>query len=213
MVSSLTKVFSGASNVMGGSLVLNPKSRHYPQLFKTYQDVYFAEDAIYMERNSRDFKYRIQIIDSNVEALCDFLRSRSIAGGAGGDGEPVAIKEVFYPKYVTRENYDLCRVKPSSSSPSPASPSSPAIESATRVGGGYGGLFSLTFTSPLASQTFFNNLTCCKGPSLGTNFTLACPFTILAHYGELDWAEGFGVERGLVRVSVGLEEREELVRG
>ena len=29
-----------------------------------------------------------------------------------------------------------------------------------------------------------------KGPSLGTNFTLACPYTILGHYLELDWAAG-----------------------
>ena len=38
---------------------------------------------------------------------------------------------------------------------------------------------------------------------LATNFTLACPYTILAHYGELDWEAGFSVEAGLVRVSLG----------
>ncbi|KAJ2933038.1 hypothetical protein H1R20_g4033, partial [Candolleomyces eurysporus] len=32
VVSSLMKVFSGASNVMGGSLILNPQSRHYNAL-------------------------------------------------------------------------------------------------------------------------------------------------------------------------------------
>ena len=41
---------------------------------------------------------------------------------------------------------------------------------------------------------------------LGTTFTLACPFTLLAHYGELDWAESCGVSRYLIRISVGLEE-------
>jgi cystathionine gamma-synthase len=54
-------------------------------------------------------------------------------------------------------------------------------------------------------QVFFDALNVFKGPSLGTNFTLACPYTLLAHYTELDWAEGFGVDRRLVRVSVGLE--------
>jgi cystathionine gamma-synthase len=44
-----------------------------------------------------------------------------------------------------------------------------------------------------------------KGPSLGTNFTLVCPYTLLAHYNELPWAEEFGVDRFLIRVSVGLE--------
>ncbi|KAF9448126.1 PLP-dependent transferase [Macrolepiota fuliginosa MF-IS2] len=202
VVSSLTKVFSGASNVMGGSLVLNPKGKHYTalrsRLGETYEDTYFGEDAIYMERNSRDFKHRIKVIDENTNAICEFLRSRSVAGGSSS--QHIAIKNVFYPKYITRENYDLCRVK------KPSSPSPPPSE-----GEGYGGLFSLTFTSESASKAFFDALPCYKGPSLGTNFTLACPYTILAHFGELVWAEGFGVERGLVRVSVGMEERAVLV--
>jgi len=49
-------------------------------------------------------------------------------------------------------------------------------------------------------------------PSLGTNFTLACPYTILAHYTEMDWTSQFGVEPDLVRVSVGLEEPSQLHR-
>jgi cystathionine gamma-synthase len=48
----------------------------------------------------------------------------------------------------------------------------------------------------------------CKGPSLGTNFTLVCPYTLLAHYDELDWAESCGVDQHLLRVSVGLEPAE-----
>jgi len=45
-----------------------------------------------------------------------------------------------------------------------------------------------------------------KGQSLGTNFTYACPYTILAHYFELEWAAEYGVKEGLVRTSVGVEE-------
>jgi cystathionine gamma-synthase len=41
---------------------------------------------------------------------------------------------------------------------------------------------------------------------------LACPYTILAHYGELEWAAKFGVEEGLVRVSVGMENKEDLLK-
>lgn len=41
---------------------------------------------------------------------------------------------------------------------------------------------------------------------LGTNFTLACPYTILAHYCELDWAAEYGVPINLVRISVGMED-------
>ncbi|KAJ3529413.1 hypothetical protein NMY22_g9010 [Coprinellus aureogranulatus] len=192
VVSSLTKVFSGASNVMGGSLILNPQGSHYAALKakqdELFEDVYFDEDAIYMERNSRDFKQRIDIIGANAEAICDYLRSRSLATNAPN----AVIKEVWYPKYITAEHYEHCRVK------ADASPDGKP--------GGYGGLFSLTFTSDDASKGFFDTLSCYKGPSLGTNFTLACPFTILAHYGELDWAAQYGVEAGLVRVSVGMED-------
>ena len=156
-----------------------------------FEDSYFDEDAIYMERNSRDFKQRIRLIDSNAEAICDFLRQRSLAGGASSP----AIKEVFYPKYITPENYNHCRIKDHSS-----------VDGKPVGGGGYGGLFSLTFTSLAASLAFFDALPCYKGPSLGTNFTLACPYTILAHFAELEWAAEFGVEEGLVRISVGTED-------
>lgn len=177
--------------------MLNPVGRHYTvlkdSLNKSFEDVYFNEDAIYMERNSRDFKRRIRVIDANAEAVCDFLRTRSIAGGL-----PTAVlKEVFYPKYTTRDNYDICRK-------TQVDPEDGGV-------GGFGGLFSLTFTSMEASKAFFDTLECPKGPSLGTNFTLACPYTILAHFMELDWASQYGVEASLIRISVGMEERDTLL--
>lgn len=48
------------------------------------------------------------------------------------------------------------------------------------------------------------------GPSLGTVFSLASPFTLLAHYAELDWAEDCEVPRNLIRLSIGLEDPEAL---
>ncbi|KAL8760375.1 MAG: hypothetical protein Q9184_003367 [Pyrenodesmia sp. 2 TL-2023] len=85
VVSSLTKVFSGDSNVMGGSSILNPLSRYYDRLKKTmgaeYEDNYWAEDALFLERNSRDFVTRIARINKNAEAICDCLQ-------ASGSGEP-----------------------------------------------------------------------------------------------------------------------------
>ncbi|KAG6334183.1 hypothetical protein ID866_4912 [Astraeus odoratus] len=193
VVSSLSKIFSGCANTMGGSLVLNPQGRHYvalkQHLFVNYEDVYFDEDAVFMERNSRDFACRIRVIDNNTQAVCAFLRSKSLAENTARP-EGIAIKEVFYPKYSTPSHYKQCQLPD----------------------GGYGGLFSLTFTSIAASKAFFDALPCLKGPSLGTNFTLACPYTILAHYNELEWAAEYGVEEGLVRISVGMEEKDALMR-
>jgi cystathionine gamma-synthase len=62
-----------------------------------------------------------------------------------------------------------------------------------------------------ATRSFYDALEVNKGPSLGTNYTLVCPYTLLAHYGELDWAEACGVSRYLLRVSVGLEPLETLI--
>jgi len=40
-----------------------------------YEDHYWAEDAIFMERNSRDFISRIERINVNAEAICQVLRA------------------------------------------------------------------------------------------------------------------------------------------
>ncbi|CAO1635797.1 unnamed protein product [Parajaminaea phylloscopi] len=213
VVSSLTKVFSGDANVMGGSLVLNPRGRFSAALRSVlvdggeYEDTFWGVDAVFMERNSRDFAVRVEKIDANAEALATMLHEEMMASQASDAGKQV-IKGVYYPKYVARRHYDACRRKVAL----PYSSSTEGQSAVTRrKEGGYGGLFSIIFTSMLASQAFYDALSCAKGPSLGTNFTLASPYTLLAHYTELDWAKQFGVESTLVRVSTGLEDTQELV--
>lgn len=181
VVSSLTKIFSGDSNVMGGSAVLNPHGNHYHALkeafTREYEDLVWAEDAVFLERNSRDFVSRAGKVNATSEAITAILRNSPF------------VKEVYYPKYSpTRQFYDNFRTH----------------------NGGYGGLFSVTFHSTAEAIAFFDNLEVLKGPSLGTNFTLSCPYTLIAHYNELDWARSFGVEADLVRVSVGLEDISDL---
>jgi cystathionine gamma-synthase len=181
VVSSLTKVFSGDSNVMGGSAVYNPNGRMYHSLKKThdieYEDNYWAEDAVFMERNSRDFISRIERVNVNAEAMADVLHSSPL------------VKQVYYPKYrPSKIHYDQCR----------------------NTNGGYGGLLSVTFRHIEEAVVFFDALEVQKGPSLGTNFTLSCPFVILAHYNELEWAAQFGVDADLVRISIGLENTADL---
>ena len=80
-----------------------------------------------------------------------------------------------------------------------------------RPGAGQGCLLSFELVGGWAkAKSFYNSLEVCKGPSLGTNFTLACPYVLLAHYDELDWASKCGVPADLLRVSVGLEDPENL---
>lgn len=181
VASSLTKVFSGDSNVMGGSLVLNPQGRYFNELKKVLDDefepLYWQEDIIYLERNSRDLVSRSSKVNKTTEAVVDlFLKS------------PL-IKNVFYPKInESKKYYDACR-KPN---------------------GGYGGLLSIVFHDEQRAKIFFDDVVTAKGPSLGTNFTLTSPYAILAHYPELDYVAQFGVDRNLIRISIGLEDKDSL---
>lgn len=120
----------------------------------TYEDTYWPEHAIYMESNSRNFVRRAHKTNQNTEAVCDFFRALP------------AVKDVFYPKWETRANYDVCRLR------APLVPEWPT---------GFGRLFSVTFQTLAASRAFFDAQPCAKGPSLSTNFTLACPYTILRY--------------------------------
>jgi cystathionine gamma-synthase len=100
-----------------------------------------------------------------------------------------AVERVWYPKWEFNDVYEAVR----------------------RPNGGWGALVTfLPRQAETASPRIYDRLEVCKGPSLGTVFTLACPFTLLAHYTELEWAESCGVSRHLIRLSVGLEEPDEL---
>ena len=147
------------------SAILNPQGRYYSQLkqiwSQTYEDNYWAEDAIFLERNSRDFVARVERINANAEAICEVLRAhpkgkmnqRLIILRRGRRQLKVClVKQVHYPKYSERLLYDRCRTP----------------------NGGYGGLLSATFYTRSDAIAFFDHLSTAKGPSLGTNFTLRC---------------------------------------
>lgn len=180
--SSLTKFFSGIGDVTAGVVLLNRAKSHYeqlkPALEAVYVDTLFAEDAITLEHNSRDYGERIPRINETATRLTSHLAERP------------EVESVFYPGLNDTSLYDRYR-KPA---------------------GGYSGLFSLVLKNPAeTTPQFFDRLRINKGPNLGTNFTLACPFTLLAHYNELEFAESCGVSRWLVRVSVGLEDAADLI--
>jgi cystathionine gamma-synthase len=179
---SLTKFFSGVGDVIAGAVTLSVESLFYAEMKAFFEKQVGAElwweDAVALEKNSRDYEARVRKMNANAEALCEYLRTHP------------AVDEVYFPKWVTRENYDAMR----------------------REDGGYGALFSLLLKAPeVNAPRFFDALRVAKGPSLGTEFTIACPYTLLAHYTELEWAEECGVSRWLVRVSVGLEDAEDLI--
>lgn len=98
-------------------------------------------------------------------------------------GEHPAVEEVWHPSRVNTEHYHTVMRKKDA----------------------YGGLLSFVLKAPKKTPKVYDALRFNKGPSFGTPFTLVCPYTLLAHYQELEWAEACGVSSNLLRVSVGLE--------
>jgi cystathionine gamma-synthase len=176
LITSLTKYFTGAGDVLAGAMVANPQSPWFDRLntalASEYEDLLWGGDALLLAEYSKDFPARVRQINQTAEQLCEFCQTHP------------AVQEVYYPKYSTPGNYAVTQ----------------------RPGAGYGGLFSLLLNDPQrTAPKFFDALPSSKGPNLGTYFSLCCPFTQLAHFDELDWAEQCGVSRYLLRFSVGLE--------
>ena len=95
------------------------------------------------------------------------------------------VEKVYYPKYTN-------------------------LYSQVSTGRGYGGLLSILLEQHICQRTFYDALNISKGPSLGTNFSLMCPYTLLAHYHELDFAMTYNVQPNLLRITIGLEPRDVL---
>lgn len=180
--SSLTKIFSGVGDVAGGAVVLNPASPFYADLKAALP----AE-----EEASPLFERDALVLERNSRHFIERVGATNENALALVDwlrGRP-EIARLWHPSLVCREHY----------------------ESLMRPEGGYGSLFSLELAGgEPAATAFYDALELSKGPSLGTNFSLICPYTLLAHYRELDWAAERGLPRPLLRVSVGLEDPEDL---
>ncbi|OQS06771.1 cystathionine gamma-synthase [Thraustotheca clavata] len=182
VASSLTKIFCGTGTVMGGSLIANPAS----PLFSTIQSLLendsflFEDDVVALLQASEDIHARLARINATAATIAYRLKHHSM------------VETIYYPKYINTSQYEHYNSK--------------AAESDA-----HGPLLSLVVRGgQTAAKTFYDALTFAKGPSLGTNFTLSCPYTLLAHYDELDYVESCGVPRDLIRISIGLEDVEEV---
>lgn len=181
IATSLTKYIAGSGDAMGGALICNPQSPYYRELKHLAVDLH--EELLWHEDAA--------VLAANIANFPERMRLHNANGLLIAERLRLhpAVEQVWYPKWSFGDAYEAVR----------------------RPGGGWGGL--VTFLPRDAERTaplIYDNLAVCKGPSLGTSFTLACPFTLLAHYTELEWAEACGVPRYLIRLSVGLEDPEEL---
>ncbi|KAE9363254.1 PLP-dependent transferase [Stipitochalara longipes BDJ] len=176
VVTSLTKMFSGECNVMGGTAIINPNSKHHNRIHAAFSELFmdtcFPRDAVVLSKNSMNFASRVHAASKNALQVAQPLRK-----------DP-RMEKVYYPFLdPTKPLYDVCR----------------------RSNGDYGFLLSAKFKREADAVSFFDSLHVAKGPSLGMNFTIASVQTLLAHYDELEWAAEFGLCKHLIRISVGLE--------
>ena len=189
LCTSLTKLFNGRGDAMAGSVVTNPNTKIGQWMQKDLEanhvdhEGLWVGDAIAVYTNSQDFLERSSKINKTTEALADWLKERE------------EIAAIYYPKYTCPEGYN----------------------SVVRIDGcggkhtaGYGGLFSIVLDHHVCDRTFYDMINLSKGPSLGTNFSLACPYTLLAHYHELDFAMTYGVQPNLIRFAIGLEDLDDM---
>lgn len=181
IATSLSKYLVGTADAMGGAVICNPRSPYHAEL----------KAALAARHEELVGGEDAAVLDDRLRGFPDRMERHNQNGLFIAErlrAHP-AVERVWYPRWEFSEVYETVR----------------------RPRGGWGSL--LTFRprrAETASPRIYDRLEICKGPSFGTVFTLACPFTLLAHYTELDWAESCGVSRHLIRMSVGLEDPEVL---
>ena len=177
VTSSLTKWISGEGDVMAGMATVRDNSPVAENMRTSL--------ALDSTENAPLYIADAEVLLSNLKGYAKRMKIVNANGleVASWLAKHPAIAEVWHPSLTHTAHYDAVM----------------------RRGGGYGGLLSFVLKNPKKTPKVYDTLRLCKGPSFGTPFTLVCPYTLLAHYHELEWAEGCGVSTNLLRVSCGLE--------
>lgn len=156
---SLTKIFapdnSLSENVIScGALILNPMSRIYTFMINfmlhEYEDNVWCEDAIHLERNSRDFIQQNSHINANALKLVNEVLIPQLNKGV--------LEEVSYPNVVDTEVYEMIKCKKY---------------------GGYGSVINIRFSDEAAVEEFYNRVQISKGSALSSTRTTIYPHILL----------------------------------
>lgn len=165
---------------------------HYSQLKRlldsSYKNNLHIDDALQLERNSRDFLQRVARVNETANYLVDHIAPLASDPGS-------VVSKVYYPKlcWSADEYHALMRAKTDDFTP------------------GYGGLFTIEFDTVLAAAAFLDSVQLHKGPSIGANVTLVLPYVQMVFQKEKQWAAECGVNETIVRMSVGLEDKDLLL--
>lgn len=183
---SLTKYACGHGDLMMGAIVLNPKSDFALEcrgLIASIVEKPYIKDIQRLAFKIKNYKSRVEKISLNTIALLEYLKHST---------KVTAIYSAMNPEYL--DNFLQVR-KHENTMP---------------------GLISILFDQKL--YHYYDQLRLAKGPSFGTEFTLAMPYVYLAHFDLLhspegrNYLESIGLKPDLLRISVGTEPIDELIR-
>jgi cystathionine beta-lyase/cystathionine gamma-synthase len=178
VVHSTTKYLNGANNHGGGAIVTSNK------VISEKIDDYQARVCNHLSipemevlfNNLRDFEERMVRFNDNAKNMAHVLENHP------------QVKKVHFNFLESHRSY--------------------AIAIKLLKGPGSVVSFTLKKDNPEGLQKFYNTPMdhIIKAPSLGSNRTLLCPYTLLAHYNESDkMLADIGLSRYLLRLSVGCE--------
>ena len=180
---SLTKWISGQGDVMAGMAAVRGDSPIAEALRESLRADASESSPLYIAD--------AEVLLSNMKGYPKRMKTVNANGTALAAwlANHPAVGRVWHPSLTQRENY----------------------EKIMREGGGFGGLLSFVLKNEKKMPKVYDSLRISKGPSFGNSFTMACPYTLLAHYHELEWAEACGVSAKLLRISCGLEPIETII--
>ncbi len=180
---SLTKYFSGEGNVMSGALIINPDQPFY-HLLKPLIESEFEEEMLFEDDIKQLNKNSVNILDRISTINHNTLEIVNYLK------HHKAIEQIWHPSITDTTIYNNFK----------------------KSDNGCGGVLSFVLkNAPKKTCDFYDKIAFSKGPNLGTTYSLCCPFVMLAHYNELEWAEKMGASRWLIRLSIGLEPPENLI--
>ena len=181
---STTKFFNGKNDHGGGIILLNNAGA--AAKIKKYQDHWGNElsplESAILWERLQDFEERMARFQTNALQVAEFLQQHP------------GIEKLYFHSFPSHRSYQVSQ----------------------RIINGAGSVMSFTLTRPgMAGLRQFYDAPLqhiLKAPSLGSNQTILCPYTLLAHYHESDEVlEELGLSRYLIRLSVGCEENIERV--
>lgn len=184
VVHSTTKFLNGKNNHIGGVLFTkNKKLMKKIGSFKEHIRLSLHRSEMrVLSENLGGFESRMEKINKNAINVARFLQNHK------------AVQQVHYPGLKENSSYEMMK----------------------KYMKGGSGLISFTLkpSNNHSATTFYNNvnLPIKKGPSLGSEETLMCPYVIFAHYKDSKKKlKRLGLDFYLMRLSVGIEPVKEII--